>query len=146
MFMVSGLAHAQQDCQSVNGTFVNHAVPPPECESPVLFCTLGILSGDLEGEYFFTMTSQTPDPQGPPVTMAFTGESTITLPEGQMMAQDHGSITFQVLTSSPFRTHVEIDEGTGAHAGVTGSLVADGEYDLLTGEGSGTYAGELCSA
>lgn len=145
MLMVAGLGDAQPECETVEGTFVNQAVAPPECDSPVFFCTHGDLSGDLEGDYDFTMLSQTPDLEGPPVTMAFTGESTITLADGAMSAEDHGSITLQLHAPSPFETHVEIHGGSGAYVGATGSLLAKGEYDVVMGEGSGTYEGVICT-
>lgn len=144
--LVAGLALADAGCVDVAGTFVNVAVPPPGCTSPVLFCTHGDLRGDFEGGYDFTMTTQTPDPAGPPVTADFTGESTITLDDGQMFAHDSGRITFRVVDPSPFETHVGIYDGTGPYAGATGHLLAEGQYDLVAGRGAGTYSGVLCVA
>ncbi|HEV8361332.1 MAG TPA: hypothetical protein VGR28_12845 [Candidatus Thermoplasmatota archaeon] len=141
---VAGVALAQSDCRHVAGTFVNQGVPPPACTSPVLFCTHGDLSGDLEGDYDFVMQTQTPNLAGPPVTMDFTGDSTITLADGTMVAHDVGTITFRVGALSPFETHVGIYDGSGAYAGASGSLVATGGYDLVTSQGSGTYQGTTC--
>lgn len=142
--VLATLSAAAAGCVGVAGTFTNTAVPPPACTSPVLFCTHGDLDGDLDGDYDFVMSTQTPDLQGPPVTMDFTGASTITLPGGQMFANDQGTITFRVGAMSPFETHVNIHSGSGAYAGAHGHLVARGEYDLVAGAGHGTYEGTVC--
>lgn len=134
-----------ETCIRVQGPFETTQVTPPECQSPVFTCTHGILHGDIEGEYDFTMLTLDPSPSpAHPTAFTFTGESTITTADGIAYAKDTGDIEFKVGEPSPFRTVVHIVDGTGSFEGVTGTLVATGGLDLIAGTGEGEYVGELC--
>lgn len=139
-------AIAAPTCTPVSGEFI--AIAEPACaESPVLFCTRGTLTGDLDGAYDFTMTSQTAgsDPARPQ-RLTFTGESIITLDDGRMFALDTGRMDADASGRFPFETIVNIHSGDGHHTGATGRLVATGALDLARGVTEGTYAGHLCGA
>lgn len=135
---------AGEDCFTLEGRFVATAEIP--ClASPVLLCTHGTLTGDLDGAYEFVMTSNTlgSDPSRP-LLMAFTGASEILLADGSMQAEDYGTMEANPVGPWPFETHVVIHSGTGAWSGAVGELVAVGALDTSAGVTEGTYAGHVC--
>ena len=134
---LAGVASAKE-CKPVSGSFSAVNVFPPECQSPVGFCTRGTLTGDLDGTYEFTQLTST---FVPPATLHFTGASTITRTHGgaQLFGSDTGTID---LAAGTFTTIVNITGGTKQYEGATGQIVATGN---LTPTGTeGTYAGEIC--
>jgi hypothetical protein len=133
---LAGVA-AAKECKPVSGTFSAVNVFPPECLSPVGFCTRGTLTGDLAASYEFTQL--TANVVFPIVT--FTGQSTISRLHGdaQLFGQDTGTID---LAAGTFTTIVNIVGGTKQYEGATGQIVATGN---LTATGTeGTYTGEIC--
>lgn len=134
---LAGTAAAKQ-CKPVAGTFSAVAVLPPECTSPVGFCTRGTLTGDLDAEYAFTQLTTA---FVPPATLTFTGASTITRTHGgaQLFGSDTGWID---LAAGTFETTVNITGGTKQYSGAAGQIVATGN---LTPTGTeGTYTGTIC--
>lgn len=125
-------AAAEGGCQKVEGDFTAVTVPPgPDCPS-LLFCTVGELTGDLEGTYFFAVTGFTP-------TGALTAASTITLENGAVI---QGSDTSVINADGTFTTTVNVVGGTRQYARATGQIVADGHFTATGTEG--TYEGEIC--
>lgn len=117
----------------------------PCLASPVLLCTHGTLTGDLDGAYEFVMTSNTlgSDPSRP-LLMSFTGTSEIILADGVMFAEDHGTMEIDPFGPWPFETHVVIHDGDGAWSGAQGELVAIGALDTNAGVTEGDYSGFVC--
>lgn len=136
---------AAASCIAIEGPFSSTSVLGPPCTSPILLCTDGRLEGSLEGTYYFTMRSMAPAlaPQDP-LLLVFTGESLITTSDGRMNAEDVGRMRYNPTGPTPFVTLVQVRTGTGAYAGVTGVIVAEGELDFSAGKAVGTYRGALC--
>lgn len=135
-------------CHAVDGPFTSVLVPPPTCTSPVGLCTHGILTGDLDATYDFTAsTIEVVDDPAHPGREHYTGTSVITLSHGrgQMFSDDYGDLDPQPDgTEAAFATTVNIKTGTKAGANITGSLVASGILDFISGDATGSYVGKLC--
>lgn len=119
-------------CHDVEGDFTAVTIPPgPDCSS-FLFCTLGTLTGDLAGTYFFTVSGFGPGGE-------LLAASTITLKTGAVI---QGSDTSVLNPDGTFVTTVEIIGGTRQYADATGEIVASGHFTATGTEG--TYAGTIC--
>jgi hypothetical protein len=130
---LAGTAAAARDgCHEVGGTFTAVTLPPGgSCPSPI-FCTLGVLTGDLAGTYFFSVAGFGPGGE-------LLAASTITLENG---AAIQGSDTSVLHPDGTFTTTVSVVGGNRQYAHAAGQIVADGAF---TAEGTaGTYAGEIC--
>lgn len=130
---LAGTAAAARDgCQEVEGAFTAVTLPPGgPCPSPI-FCTLGVLTGDLAGTYFFSVAGFGPGGE-------LLAASTITLEHGAVI---EGSDTGVLHPDGTFTTTVNVVGGTRQYAHSSGQIVADGAF---TAEGTaGTYAGEIC--
>ena len=138
-------AAAASDTRSVEGPFSSTLVAPPGCTSPIGICTHGLLTGDLEATYDFTMETLFPvgDPNAPNKFL-YTGESVITDLDGgaQMFSHDTGVLFFEG-ASNPFVTTAHIDSGTKQYADATGTLVASGTIDFVSGQTTGSYTGSI---
>ncbi len=119
-------------CHAVAGTFV--ASSPQTCAG--IFCTVGRLSGDLEGIYSFVGYAFAPDG-------GILGHSTITLDNGAVITSDDKSLLVGLpLPGTQFVTTVSFSGGTREFAHAAGGLVAPG---TITQTGTaGTYSGEDC--
>lgn len=126
--------------ETVEGDFTSVGVLPPECGS--FLCTRGELTGDLEGTYFFTMTSLLPD-SGTPGAFLYAGNSSITTADGTLQGEDTGIMYFTSGNPAPFVTTVNVVSGGGAYAGATGTIVATGSLDFTTNHATGTYTGSI---
>ncbi len=132
------------DCWDIEGDFSSAPVIEG-CDSPIGFCTLGALEGDLDGSYAFTMFTSTPEPTAEhPTREVFTGESVIETDCGTLYGDDTGEIWFD--GEAGFVTRVTVWTGDGCFEDVTGEIVASGLLDLATGATDGTYTGELCES
>jgi hypothetical protein len=133
----------------IDEPFTSVTIPPPECTSPVGLCTRGQLRGDLDGTYEFVADTLVPaaDPSHPS-RFFYTGHSTITPKRGrgQLFGEDHGFLDMNPAGKSPFVTTVLIMSGTKRWTHVTGTIVAEGDLVLATGEATGSYTGALCRA
>lgn len=143
-------AAAQADdrrCNGIDGPFTSVTVAPPECTSPVGLCTRGDLRGELAGTYDFTAVTLVPasDPSHPN-RFFYTGHSVIKprFGRGVIHGEDHGFIDMNPAGKSPFVTTVLIMGGTRRWTHVTGSIVAEGDLTLATGQAVGSYTGALC--
>ncbi|MEZ4322306.1 MAG: hypothetical protein R3F61_32835 [Myxococcota bacterium] len=133
----------QDECIDLDGDFSAVPVAPEDCDSPVAFCTLGTLTGDIDGSYAFTMLSAESAPTAEhPSRQTFTGESLIETDCGTLYGDDTGEIWFD--GDAGFVTRVTVYTGDGCFEDVTGEIIATGALDLITGTSVGTYTGELC--
>lgn len=135
--------------RAVSGPFTSDGVLPPAC--PSFLCTEGRLEGDLAGTYWFVMETLTAVPTGDParpVEQVYTGRSTITLDNGDVITGvDHGRMWPGAAPgTTDFVTTVVLQPGgTGDLADVVGGeIVASGTLDLLTAHAVGSYEGVLC--
>ncbi len=140
------MALASGGCKSYSGTFT--AVRPSECASPLTppLCTHGTLVGGFPSTYDFT--ADTLVPAGNPGEFAYTGHSIITTrPGATLLGKDSGHLTIQPdgVTAS-FVTTVQIVGGTRQYEGATGTFVAPGTLNLITGATVGTYTATICKA
>jgi hypothetical protein len=119
----------------VSGTFV--ATSPASC--PGIFCTVGLLSGGLDGAiYSFVGYAVAPDG-------ALLGHSTITLEDGSVItSNDESVLSGPPIPGTTFVTTVNFATGTHEFSQVTGGLTAPG---TITDTGTvGSYSGEYCFA
>ncbi len=125
---------AQGGCHDVEGDFTAETIPGGvgNCTS-FAFCTLGTLTGDLAGTYFFTVTGFT----GP---NTLTAESTITRETGAVI---QGRDTSTLFGDGTFETVVTVVGGTRQYAHARGQIVATGAF-TATGGTAGTYGGTIC--
>ena len=121
-------------------------MPPPGCTSPIGICTLGTLTGEFPSTYEFTMDTLVPaGPPAPPDKFVYTGHSVITDAHGGILfGSDSGFISIDLPALSAFVTTVEIVAGTRGYKHATGSFVATGELDFITGQAVGTYTSTIC--
>ena len=125
---------AAKNCKPIAGDF--SAGPAAAC--PSVFCTQGVLTGDLEGTYFFVATAPTP-------TGGLLGQSTITLRKGELNGSDVSELGAPNAEGLiPFTTTVTIVGGSGKYTGASGELVATGLLDPVAGTTVGGYTGTLC--
>ncbi len=134
--------HGGRDCRDFDGPFSSVLVPPPTCTSPVGLCTHGILTGDLDATYDFTVQAINPDPLDPS-TLILTGTSVVTTKDGQMFTNDT-SVVQSADTPSPFVTTAVVGSGNERWTNTSGEFVATGTLNLLTGQATGSYTAHLC--
>jgi hypothetical protein len=131
----------------VYGFYRSHPVAPPECTSPVGFCTAGELIGGIQGTYAFTMTSVAPSQEPTTPGVIFYSGHSVVSPKGgagdAVLATDNGAIDLGATGRQA--ALLTITGGTGAYGGATGYLLLRGTLDPLTSEVSGDYVGEICS-
>lgn len=131
-------------CRHFDGPFVSVTVAPPECKSPVGLCTHGILSGDMDATYDFTVETIAPDPNDP-TALDLTGTSVITTKNGQMFTNDVSILRpTGPFTPSPFVTTAVVQSGTHHWKHTSGKFVASGNLILATGQSVGSYTADLC--
>lgn len=137
-----GAAQAQNTCFPVSGRFASQTVPPPECTSPVAFCTSGSLTGALHGDYELVVDQFIPPNEPTIVTVSFyTGFSTVSTRRGDLYLTDAGALD---ATTGNVSALLNVTDGTGYYAGATGYLHVYGAADLAVGAAQGRYQGEVC--
>jgi Protein of unknown function (DUF3224) len=131
-------------CQSVRGSYVEHAVAD-NCTSPIGFCITATYRGSLRGTLDARATSIAPTADtGATGVLVFTSESTF---DGAMRDRTG---TLAVRNAGTFRTTgagsiVDLQTivgGTGDFAGATGELRASGTF--VDGAGMSEYEGQVC--
>jgi hypothetical protein len=135
-----------RSCTPVRGTFTNvFLLGPVNCpDSPVDQCTLGQLSGDLNGTYAFNFLTSEQAGNGRAPVSKFTGESAVTLQNATFAGQDFGVLRTTHFPLADFTTHLRIVSGAGELEGASGHLTIQGLASFLTGQGAGTYNGVIC--
>jgi hypothetical protein len=134
-------------CKEMDGTFVSHLVPPPDCPSPIGLCTIGALDGKHDQTYFFVMETFVPDPEGVPGKFVYTGHSEVTTIDGgaKVLGQDTGYMFIGPdPTNVPFVTTVNIVGGTKQYSDATGQYVATGQLNFVSGDAVGTFTSSVC--
>ncbi len=126
---------------SITGHFSSTVVPAPACTSPVGVCTEGTLTGGVKGTFSFTGTSliQTADTPTTSVLL-YTGDIIVRTKDGQFTCKDAGA--FRTTGDGAVSSVCTIVGGTGAYAGVSGTLQFVGSFSS-TGGGIGDYSGSL---
>lgn len=123
-------------CESAQGTLVEFLNAPgsdPASE--------GTVSGDIEGDYAFSLTSLTE--LGNSGWSRFTGTAVITTKDGDTITStDSGMLNTK---TDAVQWQSNITGGTGDFADASGHLFFKGTLSFATGEGTATYQGALCS-
>lgn len=126
-------ADAHLRIKTLVGRFASHQVMP--CDT---LCTGGPLTGGLAGTLAWHMDVM--EPTDDPDVVKLTGVNTITTATGTLSGID---ITYWNLATGDFIDVTDISQGTGAYAGVRGSLVISGGFDPAAGEGTSKYVAVL---
>lgn len=131
-------------CRPVNGHSVTQVIPPPECGSPVGFCTRGKVIGGLQGGLELTAASLVPAGDATILAVSFfTGQSVIQARNGDVLVgTDAGAID---LASGKATTLITWTGGTGQFDGASGQIRVSADLDLATGTVVSDYRGELCT-
>jgi hypothetical protein len=131
-------------CKKVNGKFTLAAVSGAACTSPVGVCATGTFSGVLVGTSTFTGSSLVPTVDTPATSVVLlTGDTAIQTRDGTLQSKD--AIVLRTTGAGDFAEVDTVVAGTGALAGTTGVLRAQGTFTQEAG-GEGEYVGELCTA
>jgi hypothetical protein len=144
--MVQGAASADTVCRTVRGSYVERAVPGPDCDSPVGLCIEGTYRGDIRGSFEGRATSLVATADTPATSVQlFTSDSSITAAlggrRGTIVIKNAGA--FSAASDGSIVDLQRIVGGTGDFAGATGALRAEGTFSFATG-GTSTWKGEIC--
>lgn len=125
-------ADAHVRLKTYTGGFTSHQV---ECDT---LCTGGPLTGGLAGTLAWRMDSMeaTDDPD----VVKLIGVNTITTSRGTFSGTDY---TLWNLATGDFIDVTVVSEGTGAFAGAKGTLVIQGGFDPVLGQGTSKYVAVL---
>jgi hypothetical protein len=110
------------------GSLTTHQV---ECQT---LCTAGELTGGFSGTLEFTMHTMVETNQ--PDVSRYEGVNTITTEDGTISGTDYGLWN---LVTGEFIDFTVFDQGTGAFAGKSGTLVIVGTFDPVEGVGASDY-------
>lgn len=128
---------------SVTGHFSSVAVSGPTCTSSIGLCTQGTLTGGIKGTFFFTATSLIQTADTPTTSVAlYTGDIAVRTKDGDFICKDAGA--FRTTGDGAVSSVCTIVSGSGAFAGVTGTLQFVGNFSLSSG-GVGDFTGSLVS-
>ena len=144
--LTAGQSAAASGCFTVSGRYTEHAVPGPECLSPVGLCIAGTYRGDISGSLRGSATTVTPTADTPTTSvLTFTSDSTITGAvkgnRGTLVVKNAG-----VFTTRPDGSIVDLQTvvgGTGKLAGAQGFVRASGTFSAVSG-GTSEYEGSVC--
>lgn len=131
-------------CTTTEGTFTSNVIPPPTCTSRAGICTTGELAGKFPESYDFVMDTLVPT--STTGLYDYTGHSLITRTNGgaTLVGQDTGVMILTGLNSASFVTTVNIVGGTKQFKNATGTYVATGDLDFITGVATGTFTSTVC--
>lgn len=101
------------------------------CDS---LCTGGPLTGGLAGSLYWHMDSM--EATSDPNVVKLVGVDTVTTATGTLSGPDY---TLWNLATGDFVDVAIINSGTGAFAGAHGTLVIQGGFDPVTGQGMSKY-------
>jgi len=140
--VMSGVVWAGNECFPVQGTFKSQTLPPNECTSPVAFCTRGVLTGGLWGDYEF-VAQQFISANELTVLSAnfYTGFSSVYTRRGKLQLTDTGALD---LAAGRISALLTATGGTGDFEHATGYLYVYGASDSETNTNIGRYRGEIC--
>jgi hypothetical protein len=132
ILLYSGSADASGKFATLTGGFTSHQV---ECDT---FCTGGPLTGGLAGTLAWHMSTM--EATSDPDVLKLVGVNTITTANGTFSGTD---VTIWNVATGDFIDITIISSGTGAFAGVQGTLVIQGGFDAATGTGTSHYVALL---
>jgi hypothetical protein len=139
--LTNGTASADPRCRAVHGHFTLEPVTGPDCTSPVGICATGRYIGVISGASAFTGSSLVPTVDTPSTSVVvLTGDNVITTRTGTLTTKD--AIVLKTTGAGDFAEVDTIVGGTGAWAGATGTIRAQGTFTSAGGEGD--YIGEIC--
>lgn len=140
--LLSGPVIASNECFPIQGKFKSYNLPAIECGSPVGFCTRGVLSGGLWGDYDFVAQQFIPaNEQSVPAVNFFTGFSYVYTRRGNLRFTDTGALNMATGKISALLT---VTEGSGDFEQAIGHLYVKGVADADTNSNIGRYEGEVC--
>lgn len=125
-------ADAHVGIKTLTGGFTSSQV---ECDT---LCTGGPLTGGLAGTLAWRM--DTMEPTSDPDVVMLVGVNTVTTSAGTLSGIDY---TWWNLATGEFIDVTVINSGTGAYAGVFGTLVIQGGFDPVLGQGTSNYVAVL---
>jgi hypothetical protein len=134
-------ASADTSVKTVNGHVEDQVVSDP-CASPVGICTVGRLTGGIQGDLEFTITSLVPTNASG--VLFFTAVSTVRTATGDIHCADSGSFN---TTSGSDREGVHlchITGGTGEFQGASGYLQET--FNFVGTVGQGDYRGKVVTS
>jgi hypothetical protein len=127
-------------CKKVQGHYDEHFVT----EGCTGLCIAGEYRGDIQGDFFGTVTALHETPVGE--VSLFTSDSTIHAridgKEGDLIIKNAGA--FQGGGAGNIVDLQYIVGATGELMGTTGAIRASGTFDFATGMGESDYEGEIC--
>ena len=143
LVLLFGTAQAQNLCFPVKGSFAAQILNQTECTVPDPgFCTRGILSGGLHGNYQFNANQLTSaaEPSVPSIVF-YSGLSEVVTRRGQISLIDVGGLD---LATGKVSSLLTVIGGTDYYAGASGHLFIYGAANQLEATTSGRYEGEVC--
>jgi hypothetical protein len=129
---VFGGSHHGGRIKTFTGGFTSSLV---ECDT---MCTGGPLTGGLAGTLAWRLDVM--ESTSNPDVVKLVGVNTITTPTGTLSGTDY---TLWNLATGEFVDFTIISSGTGAYAGVTGTLLISGSFDPVAGTGTSQYLAVL---
>jgi len=140
--IISDIAWARNECFPVQGTFKSQTLPPDECTSPVAFCTRGILTGGLWGDYeFVAQQFISANERTVPLANFYSGFSYVSTRRGELQLTDTGALD---LAAGRISALLTATGGAGDFEHATGYLYVYGASDSETNTNIGRYRGEIC--
>lgn len=138
----SSFGQAQDNCFTVQGTFTSQAQAAEMCSSPVYFCTQGVLSGGLNGDYEFVAEKFIPAQEATvPAANFYTGYSSVHSHRGELYLTDTGALD---LASGRISALLTVSGGSEYYTRASGYLFVNGFSDPGTGTNTGRYKGQVC--
>lgn len=134
-------ASADSSVKTVNGHVEDQVVTDP-CASPVGICTVGRLTGGIQGDLEFTITSLAPTDA--PGVLLFTAVSTIRTATGDIHCADSGSFNTTSGSDGEGVHLCHITGGTGEFAGASGYLQET--FNFVGTLGHGDYRGKVVTS
>lgn len=146
--MSAGQSAAGDRCAQVSGSYVEHAVSGPDCQSPVGLCIAGTYRGDIDATFTGAASGIVTTADTPATTVSlFTSDSTITGRvgpwRGSLTIKNAGS--FAATGDGSIVDLQTIVGGTAQLSRATGFIRASGTFSLADG-GRSQYVGTVCRA
>jgi len=146
--LTAGQSSAGGRCFEVKGSYVEHAVTGPDCQSAAGLCFAGTYRGDIQGSFTGAASSILATADTPTTTVSlFTSDSKITGKvkqwRGTLAIKNAGS--FAAAGDGSIVDLQTVVGGTGQLVGATGQIRASGTFSFADG-GRSQYVGTVCRA
>jgi hypothetical protein len=139
--LLTTAARADSSVKTVNG-HVEDQVVSVGCQSPYGLCTAGRLTGGIQGDLEFTITSLAPT--AAPGVLLVTAASTIHTATGDINCNDSGSFNTAPASDGEGVHLCRITGGTGEFLGASGYLQET--FNFIGSSGVGDYKGKIVMA